>query len=238
MNQKEWRVLVHSKDKPQNFWYWRNQAKKYFNLQKGYVIHHLRDTEEQRLFNDQYYERWGFDLNNQMKYCICISEKEHREIHQFSIDTKNKMSESAKNRKIQTNKGRIAYNNGIKTIKIKPTDIVPEGFVKGTLITQNMLGHRPTKESIEKQWKTKRKRGTDKKSIETKRKMSEAAKKYTKTETHLNNIRKAAKKRRGRIPWNKGKKMSKEFCEKVSRLTKLAMNKPEIKSKLSKRNKK
>jgi len=38
-------------------------------------------------------------------------------------------------------------------------------------------------------------------------------------------IREAAKKRKGQIPWNKGKKMSKEFCEKVSKLTKIAMNK-------------
>ena len=41
------------------------------------VIHHLRDTEEQRNFNDTYYERWGFDLNGEMKYAVMITHREH-----------------------------------------------------------------------------------------------------------------------------------------------------------------
>lgn len=236
MNQKEWRLKSRQKDKEPNFWYWRNQAIHYFKLQKGQVIHHLRNTQEECDFNDKYYERWGFDFNNEMKYCICISQDEHRKIHSISEDTRKKMSESAKNR-VSPNKGRIPYNNGKVMIRLKPTDDVPEGFIKGLLLTSNRFGHKPSKEAIEKQWKTKRERGTDKKSIETRQKMSEAAKKYVKTETHIKNIRKAAKKRKGQIPWNKGKKMSKEFCEKVSKLTKLAMNKSEVKLKLYKRKK-
>ena len=84
MNQKQWKKLTHSIDKPKDFWYWRNKAVEYFNLQKGQVIHHLRDTKEQRIFNDNYYERWGFDFNEEMKYCICISKEEHSELHRHS----------------------------------------------------------------------------------------------------------------------------------------------------------
>ena len=51
MNVKEWKLL----EKHGNDWFWRNKAVKYFNLQRGQVIHHLRDTEEQRNFNDKYY---------------------------------------------------------------------------------------------------------------------------------------------------------------------------------------
>ena len=83
MNQKQWKKLTHSIDKPKDFWYWRNKAVEYFNLQKGQVIHHLRDTKEQCIFNDNYYERWGFDFNEEMKYCICISKEEHSELRQI-----------------------------------------------------------------------------------------------------------------------------------------------------------
>ena len=236
MNQKEWRLKSRNKNKEPNFWYWRNKAIKYFNLQKGQVIHHLRDTEEQCIFNDKYYERWGFDFNEKMKYCICISKEEHLKIHSISEDTRKRMSESAKKRECP-NKGRITYNNGEKMIRLKPDDPIPEGFKKGLLLTANRFGHHPTKEAIEKQWKTKKEKGTDKKSSITRRKMSEAAKKYKKTELHLQHIKEAAKKRKGQIPWNKGKKMSKDFCEKVSKYTKIAMNTDEVKAKLKNRNK-
>lgn len=32
----------------------RNEAEKILNYKSGFVIHHLRDTEEQRNFNDQF----------------------------------------------------------------------------------------------------------------------------------------------------------------------------------------
>lgn len=95
MNQKEWKKLSrekHSKD----FFKYRNKAEKFFNYKRntGYVIHHLRDTPEQCEFNDKYYERWGFDFNDQMKYCICITIEEHRKIHTLSEETKKKISKS------------------------------------------------------------------------------------------------------------------------------------------------
>jgi len=233
MNQKQWKEKIKNKQTQDDFWYWRNKAKKYFNLQKGYVIHHLRDTTEQQTFNNLYYERWGFDFDGVMKYCICITLDEHRKLHRYSEDSKKRMSEAAKNRKDKSIlKGRIVYNNGIRKIILKPGEEIPEGFVKGMLVTENMKGHHLTKEAIEKQWKTKRERGTDKKSLETRKKMSEAAKRYKKTEEHLKHIREAAEKRKGCIPVNKGIKQSAETCKKISEKTKEAMSKPEVQAKI------
>ena len=80
MNRKEWKKL--SKDKKnKEFWFWRNKAVKFFNLQKGEVIHHLIETEEQKEFNKNYYERWGFDFDNVMKYCIKMTKEEHDNYH-------------------------------------------------------------------------------------------------------------------------------------------------------------
>lgn len=42
--------------------------------------------------------------------------------------------------------------------------------------------------------------------------------------------------KKGIIPWNKGKKMSDDYKKKISKSTKLAMNKPEIKEKISGKN--
>lgn len=99
MNVKEWKSL----EKHGDDWFWRNKAVKYFNLQKGQVIHHLRDTEEQRDFNDKHYERWGFDFNGEMKYCIVMTSEEHRIYHSnlrkgniLSDSLKKEISESTK----------------------------------------------------------------------------------------------------------------------------------------------
>lgn len=99
MNQVEWKRSIKNKSLiklPHNFWYWRNKAIKYFKKPKNYVIHHLRNTKEQQVFNDQYYERWGFDFDENMKYCVCISEEEHRKIHRLSKETRNKISQGLK----------------------------------------------------------------------------------------------------------------------------------------------
>lgn len=238
MNQKQWKQKIKNKDYTSKgeFWKYRNLARKYFDMtnKKGYVIHHLRDTEEQRNFNDQYYERWGFDFNEEMKYCVCISEKEHRQLHKFLQDTKLRMSESAKARGGAAIKGLIFYNNGMRNIKLRPSALPPPGFVKGMLVTENMKGRHPTKEEIEKAQRTKKERGTDKKSAETRQKMSEAAKHYKKTPEHLKHIREAAIKRRGIPAKNKGTKLSKEAKDKVSERTKLAMQRPEVIEKMRK----
>ena len=82
MNRKEFMYYyTHRSEAPKGFWFWRNKAVKYFNLQKGEVIHHLMETEEQKLFNKEHYERWGFDLNGEMKYAVKMSKEEHDMYH-------------------------------------------------------------------------------------------------------------------------------------------------------------
>lgn len=81
MNQKEWKEKSKNPENRAEFWYWRNKAVKYFDLKPGEVIHHLIETKEQKDFNKIYYERWGFDLNGEMKYCIKMTKEEHDEYH-------------------------------------------------------------------------------------------------------------------------------------------------------------
>jgi len=97
----------------------RNKAVKYFNLQKGEVIHHLRETEEQRNFNDQYYERWGFDFDGNMKYAIKMSNSNHTIYHNKvgSMGMKNKtFSEQWK--KEQSERGKKRFKNPIEREKV------------------------------------------------------------------------------------------------------------------------
>lgn len=98
MNQKEWKTLLNGPKEaiPHGIFKFRNLAEKHFGYKRcsGMVIHHLRDTEEQRNFNDTYYERWGFDLNGEMKYAIMITKEEHTQIHRLSKETIEKIRKS------------------------------------------------------------------------------------------------------------------------------------------------
>ena len=61
------------------------------------VIHHLRDTEEQRKYNDEHYELWGHNLDGSFeygKYVIFVTKSEHRLLHKHSDETKKKISEN------------------------------------------------------------------------------------------------------------------------------------------------
>lgn len=70
---------------------------------KANVIHHLRDTEEQRKYNDEHYELWGFELDENGneyfeygKYVIFVTKEEHIEIHRDSDETRQKKSNASK----------------------------------------------------------------------------------------------------------------------------------------------
>ena len=105
MNQKEWKESLDCCDK--HLWY--NKTRKIqrslqFNEDKtATVIHHLRDTEEQRKYNDDHYELWGFEIDEDGnehfaygKYVIFVTKEEHAEIHKRSEETKMKISEATK----------------------------------------------------------------------------------------------------------------------------------------------
>lgn len=66
--------------------------------------HHLRDTEEQREYNDKHYELWGFEIDENGnerfeygKYVIFVTDEEHLAIHHVSEETREKISDTLKN---------------------------------------------------------------------------------------------------------------------------------------------
>lgn len=101
MNFYEWK----KSDRYDGKFYWRNRAiairlsLKYNPNPEAKVIHHLRDTEEQRKYNDEHYEYWGFNQDGTFeygKYVIFVTKEEHTEIHRHSEETRKKMSDSLK----------------------------------------------------------------------------------------------------------------------------------------------
>lgn len=68
---------------------------------KATVRHHLRDTEEQRKYNDEHYELWGFEIDENGnehfeygKYIVFVTHEEHLKIHESCEDTNKKRSAS------------------------------------------------------------------------------------------------------------------------------------------------
>lgn len=78
------------------------------------VRHHLRDTEEQRKYNDEHYELWGFEIDENGneyfeygKYIIFITTEEHNAIHALSEETRKKIGDA--------NRGE---NNGMYNVRL------------------------------------------------------------------------------------------------------------------------
>jgi hypothetical protein len=105
MNQKEWKISERYKDK----FKWYNKTRKiqkslqYNSDPNAKIIHHLRDTDEQRKYNDNHYELWGFEIDENGsehfeygKYVVFVTEEWHNNYHSQSDETKRKNSESVK----------------------------------------------------------------------------------------------------------------------------------------------
>lgn len=105
MNQKEWKISEQYKNK----FKWYNKTRKiqkslqYKQDTNAKIIHHLRDTEEQRKYNDEHYELWGFEIDENGnehfeygKYVVFVTEEWHNNYHSQSDETKRKNSESVK----------------------------------------------------------------------------------------------------------------------------------------------
>lgn len=103
MNQKEWKSCKKCNGK----YIWYNKVRKiqrslqHNQNQEAKVIHHLRDTEEQRKYNDEHYELWGFEIDEDGnehfeygKYIIFVTHEEHSAIHSQSEETRKKISEN------------------------------------------------------------------------------------------------------------------------------------------------
>jgi hypothetical protein len=104
MNQKEWKYLRANNKELLNFTHYNNARKiqkslQYNNDPNAVVIHHLRDTEEQRKYNDEHYELWGFEIDENGnehfeygKYVIFVTKEDHAKIHKCSEETRKKLS--------------------------------------------------------------------------------------------------------------------------------------------------
>ena len=113
MNQKEWKLSKKYDGK----YSWYNKTRKIQKSLKhnpdpnAVVIHHLRDTEEQRKYNDEHYELWGFEVDKDGnerfeygKHVIFLTKEDHDLYHQLSDETSKKISDGVIN----------AINNGLR----------------------------------------------------------------------------------------------------------------------------
>lgn len=101
MNQKEWKASGKCKCKYE----WYNKTRKlqrslcYESDPNASIIHHLRDTEEQRKYNDEHYELWGHNLDGSFeygKYVIFVTKEWHDNYHAQSEETKARNSAAVK----------------------------------------------------------------------------------------------------------------------------------------------
>lgn len=220
MDQKEWRHLRDTNKNFLDFTYY-NQCRK---LQKSLnhnsdpnavVIHHLRDTEEQRKYNDEHYEMWGFNEDGTFeygKYVIFVTKEEHTNIHKCSEETKQKMSESRK--------GENCYWYGKHRDAVTKEKISNACKGKTSGEKNGMYGKHHTDETKE----ALRKANLGKhNSNETRKKISESNRlNYTDERKHAVSIA------------NKNKVLSDETKEKISNANKGKIRSDETKKKLSK----
>lgn len=101
MNRKEWKEFCKTDSKDAFTWY--NRVRKLLKSKEfessdncdkdAKVIHHLRDTEEQRKYNDEHYELWGFEIDedgneifNYGKYVAFWTKEHHDNYHRKSLE--------------------------------------------------------------------------------------------------------------------------------------------------------
>lgn len=101
MNRKEWDKACKDGWAPRRYDNASREIQKsleYNQNPEATVRHHLRDTEEQRKYNDEHYELWGFEIDEDGnehfeygKYMIFVTKEEHLAIHHVCDDTKQKI---------------------------------------------------------------------------------------------------------------------------------------------------
>ena len=99
MNIKEWRIACKeglANHKYDNLCRTAQKSLKYNPDPNATVRHHLRDTEEQRKYNDEHYELWGFEIDENGnehfeygKYIVFLTPEEHNKLHAVSEETRN-----------------------------------------------------------------------------------------------------------------------------------------------------
>lgn len=115
MNRKEWKEFCKLDAGKAHCWY--NQVRKKL-LSKEFeslencdidarVIHHLRDTEEQRKYNDEHYELFGFEVDENGnghfeygKYVVFWTKEHHINYHHHSEETRKKIGMGNKGKRL------------------------------------------------------------------------------------------------------------------------------------------
>ena len=111
MNRNEWKELCKIDKAKAHYWYnivtKKRISREFESLENcdkdAKVIHHLRDTEEQRKYNDEHYELFGFEIDENGnehfeygKYVVFWTKEHHNEYHKDSDETRHKKSVSGK----------------------------------------------------------------------------------------------------------------------------------------------
>lgn len=115
MDMKSWKLCSEP-----NKYEWYNKTRniqkslQYNNDPSAKIIHHLRNTEEQRKYNNEHYELWGHNLDGSFeygKYVIFVTKEEHTKIHSCSEETRQKIKEAWTDDKRQELSKKLSANN-------------------------------------------------------------------------------------------------------------------------------
>ena len=255
MNRKEWKYLCKS-DRKIAFLYY-NKASKFLKSKEfeslencdknAVVIHHLRDTEEQRKYNDEHYEMFGFELDDNGdeyfeygKYVVFWTKEHHSEYHRCSEETKLLIAKTSKERwanndyrerviasskkSWESNKaGRLAISNRFKGKHLSEEH---KQKIRETKLGENnpMYGTHPSAETLEKRSKAISVAMTE----DVRHRIS----------IHMPDRHGENNPMYGKKPFMKGKHHSEEIRKKISDNTKAALSKQDTRDKLSEAGKK
>ena len=238
MNIKEWRKACYedwfSVDHKYDYLSREIQKSLKYNPDpKATVRHHLRDTEEQRKYNDEHYELWGFEIDEDGnehfeygKYIVFVTKEEHLAIHALSEETRLKLSDSL-HLFYSTDEGKL-------NAKLRMTDAVKSKIsasVKATMTEE----HRRMLSDIAKENMTDERKELIRQATKDAMNNTEIRKKISNSklgkplsEEHKKAISEG----------NKGRVVSKETREKISKIHKGKTVSDETKQKLRDANKK
>ena len=117
MNHSEWKELCKVDKATAHYWYnkvTKKRISKEFELlencdKDAKVIHHLRDTEEQRKYNDEHYELFGFEIDEYGnehfeygKYVVFWTKEHHNSYH----NSYHSQSDETKAKRANSNRGK------------------------------------------------------------------------------------------------------------------------------------
>lgn len=250
MNRKEWKLLRKTDSSKAFFWY--NKVKKKVKLKEfendyrtdknADTIHHLRDTEEQRKYNDEHYEMFGFELDENGnahfeygKYVVFWTQDHHRQYHCRSEDTRAIIGKTSKEhwldknyrqkvlssmRKSWANDHDRRHRQSLRLKGVKLTDQHRLKLRLSKLGSKNpMFGKHPSKETLEKRGRSISAAMTE----DVRRRISE----------HMPDRHGENNPLFGKISPMRGQHHSDETRKLISERTKEALNNEQARSKLS-----